>query len=133
MSSSNDELPDDYGTDPDRPWERPARGGDRPWTVTAAAVIAFVLVAVALIGVLTAIPLVLHWDPSMDHPVSRGFVYVGALLEVAFAGLMWWGGVNAWQGVTNKILFFAALALLASHVISAIVEGVRPAVVYPHV
>jgi hypothetical protein len=113
---------------PHPPAQQPVAGHGataRPWTVTCAAVIAFVLAAFWLSAaiswfVIGADLAALH--RTAERPlIVNGFV--DGLLSIAFAALLIWCGFRAFRGVTSKSLFVAALGILILSAISFAAPG----------
>ena len=102
----------------------------RPGAVTAAAVIAFIIAGLEVLGALLAFVagvgysnLTQSQKDQMPAMASSGTFYLMGLFELVFAGLLIWGGVAAIQGKTNKILFFVALAVAVLNVVYLFVGG----------
>jgi hypothetical protein len=113
---------------PHPPALQPAAGHGaiaRPWTVTSAAVIAFVLAALWLLAAISCF-LIAADLAALRRTAERPLVvngFVDGLLSVVFAALLIWGGVRALRGVTSKGLFFAALGILILSAISFAAPG----------
>jgi|ERR1700733_14762357 hypothetical protein len=94
----------------------------RPWTVTSAAVIAFVLAALWLLAAIASFEFAvanaqLEVGTAVRRAVAVG-AFVAGLLYVVFAALLIWCGVRALRGVTSRSLFVAALAIIILSAIS---------------
>lgn len=88
----------------------------RPWTVTTAAVIAFVLAGLALslaIGDFV-------WATQAAGFAQSHFFGAG-LLNIVFAALLIWAGADTWRGATSSGLFMAAVAIIAVNVVSIVI------------
>jgi hypothetical protein len=87
----------------------------RPGTVTAGAVIAFVLAALMLIATV---------GQAVAGAMAGATVlfYLPVILNLAFVGLLVWGGIAAWRGATNRILVVTAAAAV---VVIAIVSVIK--------
>jgi uncharacterized RDD family membrane protein YckC len=88
----------------------------RPGTVTAAAVIAFVMAALNIAAGLHSIYNVFHYDPLTG--ALRAVLYISGVVGLVFAGLFIWGGVAALKGRTSKILFWTSLVASALYLIN---------------
>jgi hypothetical protein len=136
MGATHDELPADYGRNPDRPWERRRGGSGRPWTVTVAALIAFLFVAISAIVVFFSVMALMQWNPAVAQKqhLSHAYVYQALVANVVLGALVLWGAIAAWQGMTGKSLFIGAVVVAAFHIVTAIVASVpRPVTLSVHV
>jgi hypothetical protein len=99
--------------------QQPAAGSGatrRPWSVTSAAVIAFVLAAPVLWGAAAD----LIWLRSSECCLRVG------LDNIVIAALLIWYGVRVLRGVSSKSLFIVAVAIIAvngSLIIIALANG----------
>jgi hypothetical protein len=99
-------------------WQPPTIDGQAeaqcPGTVIGAAVIAFILAAIALSGAFSALVVAATDDETQielwgDNDV--GSMLRWALLRLVFCGLLVWGGFAALRGKTNKVLAFTFAGL----------------------
>ena len=95
---------------------------ERPWTVTSAAVIAFVLAVIALLAAIA----------DFVRAAQVNSIVVG-LVNITLAALLIWGGVSALRGVTSRSLFFLAVATIAVKIILIIFLAIRALIFWPNV
>jgi hypothetical protein len=119
-------------------WQPPATDGQGeakcPGTVIGAAVIAFILAAVALLGGFTALVVALTGNDDETRIEVWGSTDVGpvllwALLRLVICGLLVWGGFAALRGKTNKVLAFTFLGLCVygfSQIVVSVMDGSPP-------
>lgn len=106
--------------------QRPAVGYDatkRPWTVTFAALIAFVIAALLLLGAIGAF---MQAKPGM--PAAENLMSLPVAGNIAFAGLLLWCGLSVLRGATSRGLSITAIALLAVNVafdVNLVMSGAR--------
>ena len=88
-----------------------------PGTVIAAAVLAFILTALQVLGAFnefvlaSQIPNLSPRELSELPTTSSAVFYFFSVLELVVAAFLVWGGVSALRGKTSKILFLTALTL----------------------
>jgi hypothetical protein len=95
---------------------------ERPWTVTSAAVIAFVFAAIALLAAIA----------DFVWAAQANSIVVG-LVNIMIAALFIWCGVSALRGVTSRSLFFLAVATIAVNIILIIFFAIRALTFWPNV
>lgn len=95
-----------YGTDPAK----------RPGMVTAAAVLAFVVGGLTLLGSL----IVFGLSGSLDIP-GYGFLKFLAAVQIALGAALIWGGVQAMNGRDARILVVTAAASIVLQLISMVI------------
>jgi hypothetical protein len=106
----------------------------RPWTVTIAATIAFVAAAACFLGPLSIV-VDLIWTESSSTRIMQlifDIYYFSWFFYFVFGGLLAWGGTRAFKGVTSKILFFTALAVVLLETPPAIYDLAVAPPVYGH-
>jgi hypothetical protein len=105
-----------------------------PGAVVGAAVIAFILAAIALSGAFAALVTALTGNDSETQMEVWGSTDVGpillwALLRLVFCGLLVWGGIAALRAKTNKVLAFTFLGLGVysfSQIVVSVMDGSAP-------
>jgi hypothetical protein len=90
--------------------------GARPGMVTAAAVLAFVVGGLTLIGAL----LIFGLSDIVDAVSGLGFLKFLAILQLVIAAALIWGGVQALTGKDARILVAAAAGAVVIQIISMI-------------
>lgn len=117
-----------YGQQGGYPTAPPAGYGDssqrRPGMVTAAAVIAFVVAGLGILGNLAIFTLSSAELDSLG--VSSGFYRVLAIVGLILCALFIWGAVLALQGKSFVILLAACAASILLNVITMVVAGFTP-------
>ena len=101
-------------------WQPPTIDGQAeaqcPGTVIGAAVIAFILAAIALSGAISGLLVASTGNDDETQIEVWGMNGVGpvllwALLRLVIGGLLVWGGIAALRGTTNKVLAFTFAGL----------------------
>src|SRR5262245_13724113 len=116
MSAPDPDVPLPDAESP-QPGPVPAAGvAARPGSVTAAAVIAFVLAAFEVVsGVLVMMA-------SFAVGETAAMPYVLGVIQLVFAALFIWGGLQAMRGVTDKTLLWTVAAAAIVTVAAAIIR-----------
>jgi Protein of unknown function (DUF2510) len=119
-------------------WQPPATDGRGeakcPGTVIGAAVIAFILAAVALVGAFSALVMALTGNDDETQIQVWGSNDVGpvllwSLVRLVMCGLLVWGGFAALRGKTNKVLTFTFLGICVyslSLIVVSVMAGSPP-------
>lgn len=87
----------------------------RPWTVTSAAVIGFVLAALALLAAVCDFAWAAQANTTQHNTVAAG------LMSLLFAALLIGAGVSAWRGVTDRGLLKASAAIIVVNMIFIVI------------